>query len=457
MNQPSTHTIKRTEFLVVTKNAELLSVSKDVAVYFSFRAEFNEGLEAIDTAMGQGSSPLMILLSLEDAKGLEEKKSTLKALAELFPRSQIVVAVKDGEKAETCAALKSAGAQYLISMAEATKTAKLFYLSALLIQGTYIPVPVNDFFPSTQLNFNAFQKLQLNQKFLPVIFSGFNFSDKKYRKLESSKQIYVRREDLGEYKKYIEIYHDRTGSALKKRCRALLMSLMGTYIDITLLLSMEVGAFSQNLVAEKIELYKKLAEELALFLKDCPDVWNVIAQALDFKFCRLERGPYVLAYALVLALKAEIGSPQDIIMTALLADVGLLQLPPECYKDLHKNGEEKLAPELAESFKNHPMSSLNLALLRELPLSDEQKSIIVCTHERHDRTGFPNQVPPEKIPVEAKLLYFSEVMDRRVRAQLEEGKVTHDFIRRQVWEEEKVALNRFNDEFLDKIEKVLIA
>jgi len=43
-----------------------------------------------------------------------------------------------------------------------------------------------------------------------------------------------------------------------------------------------------------------------------------------------------------------------------------------------------------------------------------------------------------------------------VRSALDDGIITHDFVRKQVWEEEKFSLNCFNAEFLDKIEKVVI-
>lgn len=454
--QPS-RAFKRIEFLVVTKNHELLSASKDVAEHFSFRTEICDSVEMIDSETLFGSSPLMILLSLEETASLQDKLAALRKLRQVFPRSQVVMMVFGIESLEDADLLRAAGAHHLVLLQEIISTGKLFYLAALLVQGTYLPVPVTDLFPSTQLSFNAYHKLLLNQKFLPVIFSGFTFSDKKYRKLEPSKQIYIRREDLGEYRKYIDTYHDRSGNALKKRCRALMMTLMGLYSEIILLMSLEAEAARRELLTAKLAEFIQNSEDLGGYLKNCPDVWNVIAESLDFKFCRLERGPYILAYAICISLKAEIGRLKDIILTALFADLGILDLPSECYKNLQKRGEIHLTPQELECYQNHPMGSLNRAMNREVEMSDELKSNIACTHERNDKKGFPNQVPADKIPVEAKLIFFCELMDRRVRASLEDGIVTHDFVRKQVWEEEKDSLMRFNADFLDKIEKVLIA
>lgn len=448
---------KRIEFLVITKNAELLSVSTDVAEHYSFRAEYCSSFEDVDADTRLGSSPMMILVSLDELESLQERMKLLQQLREVFPRSQIVATVLDGVTVDDCDMLRASGAGYLVLLQELRNSSKLYYLAALLVQGTYIPVPVTDLFPSTQVNFNAYHKLVLNQKFLPVIFSGFVFSDKKYRQLETAQQVYVRREELADYRKYIENYHDQVGSALKKRCRASMMHLMGLYSEILLMLSLDCEAAKKEKLQEKILQFKDGAEQLGTYLKGCPDVWNVIARSLEFQFCRYERGPYILAYAIYISQKAECGSFHDVVMTALLADLGILELSPSCYKTLQTKNEKHLKPDELASYQHHPMTSLNRVMLRELQISEETKSSIVCTHERNDQKGFPNQSPADKIPEAAQLIQFCEVLDRRVRASLEDGIVTHDFVRKQVWEEEKDSLKRFNAEFLNKIEKVLIA
>ncbi|MBS1972572.1 MAG: hypothetical protein JSU04_19855 [Bdellovibrionales bacterium] len=449
---------KRIEFLVIAKNAELLSVANDVAEHYDFRSETCATVEDIPLDTRTESSPLMTLIELDSDSTIQERMRILGLLREIFPRTQVVVVVEGGETVEDCDFMRGAGAHHMILFQEIRGSAKLYYLSALIIQGTYLPVPVTDLFPSTQVTFNAYHKLSLNQKFLPVLFSGFTFSDKKYRKLESAKQIYIRRENLEEYRKYIETYHDSTGAALKKRCRATMMTLMGLYSELMLLLLLDSEVAKKEVLSAKIEEFIVTAQELAGYLNNCPDVWNVIAQALDFKFCRYERAIYILAYALQIAQKAQLlTDTRTLIVTTLLADIGLMDLPAVHYKNILTKPESQLDANDLEKLKSHPMGSLNRVMFRNLDVSQDVKSCIVCTHERNDQQGFPNQVPPDKIPMEAKLILFSELMDRRVRATLEDGIITHDFVRKQVWEEEKVSLKRFNAEFLDKIEKVLIA
>jgi len=448
---------KRIEFLVIAKNADILSVCKDVAEHFEFRLEMCGAVEEIQLNTRTESSPLMTLVEFDSATSLQERQGILSHVREIFPRTQIAVVVEGVEAAEDCEFIRGAGAHHFIHFQEIVGSSKLYFFAAVLIQGTYLPVPVTDIFPSTQVNFNAYHKLSLNQKFLPVLFAGFVFSDKKYRKLEAVKQVYIRREDLDEYQKYIETYHDKTGAALKKRCRVVMMALMGLHCELMLLLTLDAEAAKKSLVGDKIQEFTDLALSLANYLKDCSDVWNVISQALDFKFCYYERSIYILAYSLQIAQKAGIADLKTLIVSVLLADLGLLDLPAAAYKNIQTKTESQWSPFDVEKFRSHPMVSLNRVIFRDLEVSTAVKSVIVCTHERHDLQGFPNQVPSDKIPVEAQLIYFCELLDRRVRASQRDGIVSHDFVRKQVWEEEKVSLSRFSAEFLDKIEKVLIA
>ncbi|MGZ3742978.1 MAG: HD domain-containing phosphohydrolase [Pseudobdellovibrionaceae bacterium] len=449
--------IKRVELLVITKNEELLKVAKDLVNFFLFHAEFFKTIGEIETAFYLGSPPLMILLSFQEEENVRERKGMVGKLHEMFPRAHLVVVRSEGESLEDGNSLRDVGANYLISSQEISVNCKLYYLAAVLVRGTYLPVPVSDFFPNTQLNFNAYHKLLLNQKFLPVIFSGFTISDKKFRELEPSKQIYIRRENLENYRKYVEAYHDRSGSALKKRCRVVMMNLLGLFSDVILLLSLDSEIGKEDLVKEKISHFVQSSVELGEYLQGCPDVWNVIAQSLNFKFCQYERGVYILAYAVYISLKAQLAPVSEVVMTVLLADLGILDLPAECYKNILERSERKLTTPDLGFFQNHPLASLKRMMLRKVELPEEVQRAIACTHERNDLQGFPSQVPADQIPLTAKLVFFCEVMDRRLRAAEEEGTLPHDYVRKQVWEEERSSLGRFNADFLDKIKKVLIA
>jgi hypothetical protein len=454
------YTLKRSEFLVISQEDDVLACAREVSTYFAFRAEFLESWEALQSTPEEDAkihvSPVAVVASLLSFATLDEKIKALQRLKARYPRAQVLAVVKGDDSLEERRWLEKSGAGFFILHQEVTSSSKFYYLSSLLVHGTYLPVPVTDLFPGSQVEFNGYQKLPLNQKYLPVVFAGFTLSDKKYRRLESVPQIYIRRGDLGPYRHYIETFHDRRGNALKKRCRALMMSVLGLYTELMLMISFDAEGENSGILQERLARFQELSLELGDHLKECPDVWNVIAHSLNFQFCRYERGVYVLTYALYLAQKLELPNVGDVVLASLLADVGLLGLSPVIYRQLQKPGLLQLAPVDLESYQHHPVDSLNRATVKEIPLSNEVKSILLCTHERADEKGFPNQVPKEKLPFEAQLIQFCELLDRRVRANLQEGVITHDFVRRQVWEEERVALTCFNADFLDKIEALVL-
>ncbi|MBC7371574.1 MAG: hypothetical protein H7326_08420, partial [Bdellovibrionaceae bacterium] len=407
--------VKRTEFLVVAKEADVVAHARDVAEFFGFNSEFFSSAESLASEAESKTSPLVVFISLLEYADQEQMLGAVRHVHGIYARSQVIVTIRGNESSEDRQQLRLAGVHRFILHHEMQTSSKFYYLCSLLVHGTYLPVPVTDLFPGTAVDFNGFHKLPINQNFLPVIFAGFVFSDKKYRRLESVKQVYVKREELNRYRKYIEAYHDNRGNALKKRCRAMMMSLMGSYTELILLLSLDADHHQETLQAQ-LDQFADTAVSLGDYLKDCPDTFNVIAQSLEFQFCKHERGPYVLAYALFIAQSCGITSLKEIIMAALLSDLGLLELPPTCYRQLQSRGALMLEPNDMEKYQHHPMSSLNRAMLRELPLSDEIKSILVCTHERADEKGFPNQVPADKLPFESQLIHFCKILDGRVRS-----------------------------------------
>lgn len=447
--------VKRTEFLVVSAESDTLGPIKEMAKYFSFNAEYIEKIEDLQTTATK-TSPAAILISLSDYSKIEEKLEAVVQARHLYLRSQIIALISANEGALELEQLRGAGVHRFLQPAEIKDTGKFYYLCSLLVRGAYLPISVLDLFPGTQVEFNAYHKLPINQQYLPVIFSGFLFSDKKYRRLESVKQVYVRREDLDTYRKYIETFHDRRGNALKKRCRATMMSLMAAYTELILVLSLDSEKIEPALLNEQCEQFIQIATELADYLKDCPDVWNVVAQSLEFQFCQYERGPHILAYALFIARKIEWGSLQEVILGVLLTDVGLLDLPANCFKQLQKRGALQLTESELDLYRSHPEISLNRCLQKGVVVSEELSKILLCTHERVDEKGFPNRTSKEQLPFESQLIQFCEILDQRVRTTLEDGMVTHDFVRRQVWEEEKFSLKCFNEDFLDKIELAVL-
>ena len=95
----------------------------------------------------------------------------------------------------------------------------------------------------------------------------------------------------------------------------------------------------------------------------------------------------------------------DLVLAALLHDMGKLEIPTEI---LNKPG--KLTSEEFEVVKQHPQSSYDLISDR-LDISSFVKHAVLCHHENHDGSGYPNGLAGKQIGKLARILHVADVYD----------------------------------------------
>jgi len=174
------------------------------------------------------------------------------------------------------------------------------------------------------------------------------------------------------------------------------------------------------------------------------------------EFGSVERSPTIAAYAGLMSLLASIGEPVDVMVAALLSDVGMLELHPKITKKLRQSQDINLLNEdERQQYHNHPVVSLNRCLSRKLQMKEAIKEMILCTHERADGKGFPEARSMAKIPVEAMLIQFSEIIDRAAMVKMGQSRVPVQDVRHQVLNHEMEAANIFSLGFLHKLKPVI--
>ncbi len=154
-------------------------------------------------------------------------------------------------------------------------------------------------------------------------------------------------------------------------------------------------------------------------------------------------------------MKTDEGNSTDVFLAGLLADVGLLDLPPEGLS-LWKQGRlANLKADEITIYQNHPISSLHKLQSRNIPLTLDLQQIVQNTHEQNDMKGFPKTPIPDRIPMESMMIHFAELVDREIKVNF--GRIRQDSgeVRRAILDREKEALKAFPQEFLTKIAKVL--
>jgi putative nucleotidyltransferase with HDIG domain len=119
----------------------------------------------------------------------------------------------------------------------------------------------------------------------------------------------------------------------------------------------------------------------------------------------------VSTLACLLSMALEIGQPEDLAIAGLFHDIGHSNLTQE----IDPFNYQSLPQEELEKFKKHPLSAVVILKEKRITLTPKIAEIIEKHHERMDGKGFPAQLPPHKIPMEAQLLSFANHFEYLMR------------------------------------------
>jgi response regulator RpfG family c-di-GMP phosphodiesterase len=199
-----------------------------------------------------------------------------------------------------------------------------------------------------------------------------------------------------------------------------------------------------------------LARDLLTTLSAVGEAWDVVNNASLGEFGSVERSPTIAAYAGLMSLLATMGEPVDVMIAALLADVGMLELNPAIARKVRQgHGPDSLSGEEMQEYQKHPRLSLNRCAGKKLPLKENVKEMILCTHERVDGKGFPEGRESAKIPQEAMLIQFSEMIDRGAMVTMGQARTPVQEVRKNLVETEQKSAHIFSYTFLQKIKPVI--
>lgn len=456
MSDPKTSLFRhKLELLILTESEEVLQRAKGVvtAHFLTFRHIPYSKL-ASDTSPDNRQAQ-MVLMAQEKDESLKSFGKRVDEALVLFPRSRFVTVMAAAFSRDNLEGTQSARVTAL-SQAEFFSTLKFEYICVYRSRSQYYEVQLNDFFPMTTMLAPCFVRLPLNQRYLAVIHGNSVLTENKVQRLESFKQIYLRIQDSPKYLEYIQTYYDSSGAALKKKARALFLAL--NYYSLALnehiLFDFKSSADSQveTLYAGLLSTATTLFE----VMKSEENLWDIFREGHDNEIGNFWRAPWIATYAALISVKSGVGDPLVTLISGLLMDVGLYDLDEATAKAYLLSEDKKLEDSMKGSFEKHPLLSLNRALIKKVPITEAMKSVIVCTHEKSNESGFPNQVPSDKLPVEAQLLMFAERIDQEVLTTMKKTGVGFRFLKEKFWESEKTSGKNFSESFLTAIAEALL-
>ena len=165
-------------------------------------------------------------------------------------------------------------------------------------------------------------------------------------------------------------------------------------------------------------------------------------------FGTIERSPAIAAYAGLLSLTKEIGKAEDVVLSAMLCDIGFLELKPTIAHKLRDgielNAEEK------EYYGRISLVSLNRCLSRKIPIPEKMKPIIVAAYERADGKGI-QQLEGRSVPIEAQLIHFCRLVDQASNIKWGESrKPSTEEIKNSIIEKENLS-GKFSPLLIQKV------
>lgn len=377
----------------------------------------------------------------------------VQVIKQMAPEAFVLVVADKRLKPESAVFIKKSGANLVLLEDEVVSTSKLEFVASLKIKNSFLPMKAVELTKNTAPDFTLYHVLPLARKMIPVFSAGQPISESKLEKVKTVGEVYFKSDDVEKYKAYIDKYLDKSALGLAARCRAQFLELSAAFLDLVLLIIDQSEQNSYDTGKELFERCSRLCSDLMMSLGAIGDAWSIINNSAFGEFGSVERGPATAAYAGLYSLMADLGKQDDVVMAALLSDIGLLEMSPRCYSLLKKN--QPLDAESKSEYEKHPILTVNKVLSRKIPLPESVKNIILCTHERADGKGFPQARPNEKIPLEAYLVQLAEQMDRESLIDWGKARKSSEDVQREVFRREFESQKKISLSVLSMLKPIL--
>lgn len=444
--------------IVVSNNARFLGRANAMAATENHKVH---PMEDIDVMMNDSNSDFSkVELVIIDATAItvdNDIVGIVQVVKQYCHQAYLMIVVGGKTRPEVTVFIKKSGANAVLLETEYHVTSKPEYIWSQAVRSPYVAIKSNELKAGTKLEYDVLHYMPMNKKFIKVIPKGENISEVKLGKMQDVSEFYISKNDFSSFMNYANENIDRSAKGIAQRCRLQFYQLNHSFSRLVLLLS---DQSEHSSFAEGKKLYEqclKCTEELLNNLASVEDPWEVISKASFGGYGSLDRGASIAAYAGLISLKSGVGNPTDAMIAALMADIGLLDMTPQGTVKLRQRQTNAFHAEEKEIFKKHMVFSLNQCLSRRVPLSENQKNIIMATHEKADGTGFPNALKNEKIPDESYIIQLSEQLDHQT--VIVEGQQRPDVktLRQNLFNQGLEKSGQFPMTFLLKMKEVICA
>ncbi|WP_374076464.1 HD domain-containing phosphohydrolase [Bdellovibrio bacteriovorus] len=371
------------------------------------------------------------------------------------PDSYILAVASSKLSPEDARIVKTSGASLVIMENEYFSSSKLEFILTQVIRSAYIPIKTLDLIEGTEPTFPLFYLMPMNKKFLRVGKPSCKIRRDFLDKYKEVGELYLQRTDLGAWVEYTNSFSADDNESLLRKCRLKFLQLNQSFLDLALLVTDQSSGASFAQGRELYDVCLSFAANLLDSLTHIGDPWVVISNSAIGDFGSVERAPAIAAYAGLLSSVSKTGDAKEIMIGALLSDIGYLDLSPSTTQKIRNNRYDDMNAEELMEYHKHPIFSLNQCLSRKLPLTDNIKDIILQSHERMDQKGFPNRPRGDKLNEAAMLVRLCWDLDTRAQVRMGEARPDINTIRSQMGQSIMNESGNYSIGFLMKMAKFL--
>jgi hypothetical protein len=445
---------QKLELLLLSQREDVLARVQALHSVHRFTFKHILAMEELKVRPFEIQRALVIVVAQEESEHIGAFTERILTLVEKFPLSTIFTLTHEAPDKNKFAGPKFARV-LLITPFDFFQNFKFEYMLLLKCRAQFFDILPSDLFSMTTLPFTVFVRMPINQRIMGVAFRGAVLSDLKYQKMLTKGGLLIQGRETPAYVDYINTYFDRSGLSLKKRMRAVFLSIAAVWVELSEVILFEFKTASDEEIVALYEQMAQLAAQMIEVFKSEENLWEALSEVLENDLFDKWRSPWVAAYGAYISVKSGLGNPVDVLLAGLFCDVGLMDIPEATYQKFLSLGESYLEPQQTEEYRKHPMMSLNRCLFKKVPISEQVKAIMVCVHERADEKGYPSQTPFEMVPVESALIRFGEMIDFGVRTTMVEQSIGFRYLRDKIWQETKEKPGNFSKDFLEKIAESL--
>lgn len=443
------------EIGLLTNNEALKKRVIEVCERYGFEYTHWDNLDAF----GECKEGYKVLVaSLDTPEGKQVSAPELAQVVRFSMASPFLICViSDSMPKDDAVFAKRSGANLVLLQDEVLNSSKFDFITTQVIQASFLPIKVSDIKPGVAVSFDVYHLLPQRQKFLKMFFEGDLPEAEKLQKAASVNELYIHRDHAVAFKNYVEANTDLSAAGIDKRCRSQFLALSAEFSRMVFLLTnlAEHSSFGEG--QELLKQCSGLCKELMGTLAAAGEAWDVVNKSAIGTFGTVDRAPAIAAYTGLFGLRMGWDLVDETMLVALLADLGLLLLPPVTLMKIKGGQEASLSGPELEAFHHYPSQSLSLVLNRKLSLAEKQRKWLSSTRERMDGKGFPSQIEGDKFQREARLVAFCREFDQRTLLNLGQVRVPPQKILEDMIRNDKDWEARIGAAMLGELDRALLS